>query len=231
MTTLKHLACIMDGNRRWAKKKGWLPWYGHREGIAAAKRTIAFCINNEIPMLTLYVFSLENAKRSPQELEFLFDILVKEVYSQLDEFIEKGICIQFIGDRALFPENLRPIISDVQDKTKYLSALRLNLLFFYGGRQEIVSSIKELLSAVKKGTITEQDISVELVEQYLWTKGFPAPDMIIRTGGQRRLSNFLLFQSAYSELYFLDCLWPDLMTDHLDNALQFFNQCQRNFGK
>jgi len=227
---IKHLACIMDGNRRWAKKRGWLPWLGHREGIAAARRTIEFCLEKGIPFLSLYTFSIENFSRPKKELDFLFAVLIDEVRKQLDEFIEKGVRLRFIGDRALFPEKVLPVCEDMEAKTAHLNALNLNLLFCYGARQEILNSIKTIVHKVKAGLIAEEDISEHNVQEHLWTQGIPEPEIIIRTGGVKRLSNFLLYQAAYSELYFLDCLWPELSKQHLQDAITFFNNCQRNFG-
>ncbi len=227
---IKHLACIMDGNRRWAKKRGWLPWLGHREGIAAARRTIEFCLEKGIPFLSLYTFSIENFKRSKKELDFLFNILIKEVRKDLDEFIEKGVRLRFIGDRELFPKKVLFVCEEMEEKTAHLSALNLNLLFCYGARQEILNSIKTILHKIKAGIIAEKDISEHNFQEYLWTHGTPEPEIIIRTGGVKRLSNFLLYQAAYSELYFLDCLWPELSKQHLQDAITSFNNCQRNFG-
>lgn len=230
-STVKHLACIMDGNRRWAKKQGLLPWLGHQEGINTARRVIDFCLEKKIPYLSLYTFSLENFKRPAQEVDFLFNILAtKESSKIIDDCVKNKIRLVFIGDRSLFPDSLIPIIQEAEQRTQTFTNLTVNLLFCYGGRQEIVSGIKKIIHHLKTGQISEDSISDELFERYLWTSGIPAPDLIIRPGGVKRLSNFLIYQAAYSELYFLDCLWPELTHEHLENALAFFYNTQRNYG-
>lgn len=230
-TTIKHLACIMDGNRRWARKQGWLPWLGHQEGVNAARRVIAFCLEKKITYLSLYTFSLENFKRPAQELAFLFEILAnKEASNIINDCVKNKIRLVFIGDRSQFPEPLIPIIEEAEQRTQAFTDLTVNLLFCYGGRQEIVSGIKKIIHHIKTGQISEDAISDELFEQYLWTSGIPEPDLIIRPGGEKRLSNFLIYQAAYSEIYFLDCLWPELTKEHLEQALAFFYNVQRNYG-
>ena len=228
---LQHLACIMDGNRRWAKQRGWLPWDGHRAGLNAAVRVIDYCLAKNIPYLSLYTFSLENFKRPEQELNFLFNVLIQEMKKNLiDDFVQKGVAIRFIGDRTAFPTSVLPSCIELEEGTKGGKRLIVNLLFCYGGRQEIISAIKKLIHKVKIGEIDENAITDDLFEHYLWTEGTPAPDLIIRTGGVKRLSNFLLFQAAYSELCFIDCLWPDISDNDLNKAMETFTQCQRNFG-
>lgn len=221
----------MDGNRRWAQKQGRVPWLGHQEGINAAHRVINFCLEKKIPYLSLYTFSLENFRRPVQELAFLFDVLSKKEGAKIiDVCVNNEIRLVFIGDRSQFPASLLPIIEEAEKRTQSFTRLRLNILFCYGGRQEIVSGIKKIIHHLKMGRINEEAISDELFEQYLWTSGIPEPDLIIRPGGVKRLSNFLIYQAAYSELYFLDCLWPEITKEHLEQALTFFYTTQRNFG-
>lgn len=229
---LKHLACIMDGNRRWAKKRSLVPWRGHREGLEAIQRAIDFCLEKDIPYLSLYTFSLENFGRSDQEKNYLFGVLAQEFErTKLDNLINQGVRICFIGDRNYFPKNVVNLCENMERKTAHCDALHLNLLFCYGARQEIVDSVQRIVRDSKEGRLSEEGISEELFNRYLWTNGIPDPDMIIRTGGLARLSNFLLYQAAYSELYFLDCLWPEITKEHLEKALENFNNRQRNFGK
>lgn len=227
---IQHLACIMDGNRRWARDKGLLSWEGHKEGITAARRVVSFCLEKGIPYLSLYTFSIENFNRTAQELAYLFSLMTNEGESLAKEFVENDVRVCFIGNRALFPKQVQPIINRLEQSTAHCTALQLNLLFCYGARQEIVGSIKRIVQKIKEGLLSEDDISDQLVENHLWTSGIPAPDIIVRTGGVRRLSNFLLYQAAYSEFYFLDCFWPDITREHLEHALGFFYECQRNFG-
>jgi len=220
----------MDGNRRWAQKNGLPLVRGHHEGAQAAKRVINFCIEKGIPYLSLYTFSTENFKRSEIEKNFLFDILAQEAINELDTLKKKNIRVRFVGDKALFPAHLVPVCEKVEQETAHLNALQINILFCYGSRQEIVSGIKHVISDIKAGLLTEDALTEDSFNRYLWTDNTPDPDIVVRTGGAQRLSNFLLYQAAYSELYFFDCMWPDIATEHLERMLLFFNQCKRNFG-
>jgi undecaprenyl diphosphate synthase len=230
MAVLNHLACIMDGNRRWAKQQGKMPWYGHGQGIETVHTVIEFCLRKKISYLSLYTFSLENFSRSPQENNYLFGLMLKEAQKGSQEFKKQGIRLRFIGDRALFPVSLQPLLDDLEQETAHCNTLIVNLLFCYGGRQEITAAVKKIAQQVKDGSLPEEAITPELIGNYLWTGLMPDPDLIIRTGGFSRLSNFLPYQSAYSELQVLDCLWPDLTAVHLQNAYDSFMDCKRNFG-
>jgi undecaprenyl diphosphate synthase len=227
---IKHLACIMDGNRRWARRQGQLPMLGHKEGAQAAKRAIQFCLEKKIPYLSLYTFSIENLKRSQEEKDFIFNMMATQGLQEVEQLRAHGVRIQFIGDRALFPQSLIEVCDALEQQTRDCTALHVNLSFCYGARQEIVGGIKKIIQQVKAGLLDENDINEESFSQYLWTSDFPEPDVIVRTGGVSRLSNFLLYQAAYSELYFLDCLWPDVGAPQLEQALSFFYEAQRNFG-
>lgn len=227
---MKHLACIMDGNRRWARKKHFSLSSGHEQGAKTINVVSQFCLENNIQYLSLYTFSLENLKRSDKEKTFIFNALCQQGEKVLSDCLKQGIRIKFIGCRELFPSVTQSIIQKLEVQTALGTRLQLNLLFCYGGQQEIIHSVKEIIKGVKEGSIHEHDITEELFSRYLWTADTPAPDLIIRTGGAVRLSNFLLYQAAYSEFYFLDCLWPDISYQHLDQAIQYFNQCKRNFG-
>lgn len=228
---IKHLACIMDGNRRWAKKQGWLSFDGHRAGVQAAQRVVDFCLQNAIPYLSLYTFSLENFRRPQEEQYFLFKILFQEIRDKfIAEFQKKNVRISFIGDQSLFPDSVRQACNEIEAMTASATALHVNLLFCYGGRQEIIDGVKKIACRVQEGTLSVGELTDTMFEDYLWTAGTPAPDIIIRTGGVQRLSNFLLFQAAYSELFFLDCLWPELTDQHLHHVIESFNERQRNFG-
>ena len=227
---IKHLACIMDGNRRWARQRGILPWYGHRRGAETVRVAIDFCLEHAIEHLSLYAFSLENFKRPAQENEYLFQLLAQEIKAVQVECEKLHVRICFIGDRTLFPTSLVNLCDQLEERTASFDRMQLNVLFCYGARSEIVSAVKKIATKISAGQLSEQDLSPELIEEHLWTSGIPAPELIVRTGGARRLSNFLLYQAAYSELYFLDCLWPDLTKEHLQNAVTYFHSCRRNFG-
>lgn len=224
---IKHLACVMDGNRRWATKQGKLPWIGHSAGANTVEVVIAFCLQHQISYLSLYTFSLENFKRSEQERSYFFDMIIKQSERYLPKFIEKGIKIQFIGDLSLFPDAVKNVCKKVQEATITGMQLQVNFLFGYGGRQELFSAAKLLAEQIAQGVALTQ----EAFESYLWTVGTPDPDLIIRTGGVQRLSNFLLYQSAYTEIRFLDTLWPDLTEHELLNAVTSAVQAQKNVGK
>ena len=228
---VKHLACIMDGNRRWAFKQGFGSWFGHKKGLDAVQRVIDFCLEKNITYLSLYAFSIENLQRSADEQRYLFEVLAQEALQEVELFKRKNVCIKFVGDRTLFPTRVIPVCEKVEQETSSCSALQLNFLLCYGGRQEIVDAAKRLAVQIAQGNMSVEDVTTDVFEEFLWTSGIPFPDLIVRTGGQQRLSNFLIFQSAYSELYFMDCLWPDISSVELELALTYFNVCQKNFGK
>ncbi len=227
---IKHLACVMDGNRRWAKKEGKLSLQGHYAGAQAVQRVAEFCIERGIPYLSLYTFSLENFRRSEEEKSYLFDILTKSVQQNINDFISRGIRLQFVGDRTLFPESVRSACESAEQQTAHLTALTVNLLFCYGAQQELVSVARALAKKVHDGSLKYDDITQEVFEDHVWTRGTPNPDVVIRTGGAVRLSNFLLYQTAYSEFYFLDTLWPDLAHADLQRVVDDFAVRKRNFG-
>ena len=227
---IKHLAVIMDGNRRWATSRGLSAMFGHREGAKAVEHAIKFCLDSEISHLSLYTFSLENFQRSRAEKEYLFDLIVQELESKLDFFIEQQVRVRFIGDRTLFPAHVIPTCHRVEQATAKFDKLGLNFLFCYGARQEILDGVRRLVHKVTTGELAEADLTEKIFEQCLWSSGVPAPDIIIRTGGHQRLSNFLLYQAAYSEFCFLDCLWPDITVQHFQNVVTSFENRMRNFG-
>ncbi len=227
---VKHLACMMDGNRRFARRQGWFPWLGHKEGTQTVKRVVEFCLEKGISYLSLYTLSLENLKRPKEEIDYILDLMINEADDMIKNCGEKGVRIRFIGDRSSFPAKVVPVIERIEKETVHLNNLHLNFLFCYGARQEIVEGIKKIINDVKTGNLSEDKLSDELFSQYLWTSGMPEPDLVLRTGGVVRMSNFLLYQAAYAEYYFLDCLWPELTKNHLEKAMLYFHGCQRNFG-
>ena len=227
---IKHLACIMDGNRRWAKKQGLVPWYGHKEGVESVRRVMEFCLEYQIPHLSLYTFSLENFQRSPQETKYLFELMVNQAQESIDQALKNNMRLRFVGDRSKFPDNLIHVLDSVEQQTKAGTALTVNFLFCYGGQQEIVQAAQQLALQAKKGLIEPAAITVADIKKHLWLNDVPDPEIVIRTGGVARLSNFLLFQAAYSELYFLSCLWPELTKADLEKVLMDFEAIKRNFG-
>lgn len=221
----------MDGNRRWAKQRGLLPWLGHREGIKALERTVQFCVDNRISYLSLYTFSIENFGRSDQEKNFLFIVLFNETKERLlKSMLEKNVRVRFIGDRSLFPSSMIAGCTDIENRTMHCTGLIVNMLFCYGGRQEIVSAVKDIVASIQAGAINITDIDENYVYKKLWLGDVPEPELMIRTGGAQRLSNFLLYQTAYTDFYFLDCLWPDINETHLHAALDYVKSCRKNKG-
>lgn len=227
---MKHLAIIMDGNRRWATSNGMAKWLGHKEGAKIIETAIDFSITKGIKYLSLYTFSLENMKRPQVELTYLFDLLVTQAHSMIDSCRQKGVRVKFIGDKSLYPDHVLAATTELEQATQQCSTLQVNFLFFYGSQQEILFGIKNLLRKIKDGEIKDEEFTNDLFEQCLWTYGIPEPELIIRTGGRNRLSNFLLYQSAYSEIIFLDQLWPELTHEDFERCFNQFEQSQRNFG-
>jgi undecaprenyl diphosphate synthase len=220
----------MDGNRRWAAREGLFQFEGHRKGAENIKPIVEFCLDKGIQYLSLYTFSLENFKRSALEKEYLFELLRHELIKFIDLCLERNVRIRFIGDRSFFPSTVIPTCDRVERETAHCTALNLNFMFCYGSRQEIVSGVKNIIAQVKAGELTEDQITESTISNNLGTAGMPDPEIYVRTGGQRRLSNFMLFQAAYSELYFLDCYWPELKPAHLEEILLDFAHRKRNFG-
>lgn len=229
---IKHLALIMDGNRRWAKERNLPAWQGHQEGVKPLKMAVQFCLDHKIPYLSAWAFALQNFKRSPEELHHLFDIIAKQIATnEADNLAQSGVRLRFIGDRSFFPHDLVPLIDDLEEKTKHHTDLTLCILFCYSGREDIVDACKKIARASARGELDPETITPDLFGRTLWTSDIPDPDLVIRTGkGNRRLSNFMQYQVAYSELYFLECNWPEVTREHLEQAVTSFAHTQRNFG-
>lgn len=227
---MRHLAMIMDGNRRFAKKNGLHNPY-NTKSQDAIRNAITFCIKNKIEHLSLFAFSLENLHRSPQECSLVFSLLEQTLQTNMQPLINQGIRICFIGDRSLYPTSLIPLIEKVEKDSQNSSLLQLNILFCYGAQQELLAATKKLAQKVQRGTLLPEEITSEHLSRELWTSGIPNPELIIRTGDASRLSNFLLYQAAYSELAFLPCYWPEITEEHIQNCVNQFYETKRNFGK
>jgi undecaprenyl diphosphate synthase len=228
---MQHLAIIPDGNRRWASQHKLASFFGHKKGLEPVRYAIKVAIKNGIKYLSLYTFSIENFRRSENEKSYLFDLLMTELPKELPDLINNGVRIRFIGDRSRFPSHIIDAIKRIEDQTSHLDTLNVNLLFCYGATTEIAYAVKVLAQKVKDGLLNVDDIDEQTVHDSLWTAGMPDPDLIIRTGNLARLSNFLLFQAAYSEFSFLDCFWPEVTEERLEQCIQSFNNTKRNFGK
>ena len=229
MTELKipsHLAIILDGNGRWAKKQNRPRTFGHKEGAENVIRIARSAKKFGIKTLTLYAFSTENWKRPASEVGFLMDLLIKFVKSKLDELIAEDCKLNFLGDISKLPEKTREACLYALDKTKDNKSLLINIALNYGGRDELVYAFREIMA---KG-YGPDDITEEMISDNLYTSGQSDPDLLIRPGGEFRLSNFLIYQMAYTELYFTDVLWPDFTEDDLREAILEFTRRDRRYG-
>ncbi|MGC8912838.1 MAG: polyprenyl diphosphate synthase [Thermoplasmata archaeon] len=229
----QHIAIIMDGNRRFARELGLDPSLGHKLGRDKLEEVLGWCLEIGLRVLTVYAFSTENFTRSSEEVMLLIK-LFEENFRKLgdDERVHKyKIRVRVIGKRELLPQSLISAIEYAEEKTKDYNEYFFNLAVAYGGRQEIIDAIKEIAKDVKEGKLKIEDISEELVSSKLYTKDLPDPDLILRTSGEERISNFLLWQIAYSELYFVDVYWPGFRKIDLLRAIRAYQMRQRRFGK
>lgn len=226
-TNLEHIAIIMDGNRRWAKEKNLPSAMGHKRGVDALKTTLRACKDFGIKYLTVYAFSTENWKRKKEEVDFLMELLAITLTNELAEMHSEGVVISFIGDISMLSDKLQKILSNSVETTKNNTGVHLQIAFNYGARDEIVHAVK---SIVAKG-VKSEDITEEMISENLYTKNIPDPDLLIRTGGEKRISNYLLWQIAYSEIFVTDEYWPEFGRDSLVKAVEEFKNRQRRFGK
>jgi len=223
MSVANHVAIIMDGNGRWALQKRKSRNYGHQCGLRAIEKIVDYSIKKKISYLTLFTFSSENWKRPKKEVNFLFKLLENYFNKNLLKVIKNGIKVKIIGNKSKLGNNLRKIIKLAEKKTRKNKKISVQLALNYGSKQEIINSIKNVN---KK----KQKITIKNFEKNLYTSGFPEPDILIRTGGQRRLSNFLLWQAAYSEIFFVKKMWPDFNNNDFQKILIKFKKIKRNFG-
>ena len=224
MNELNHVAIIMDGNGRWGLKKKGLRNYGHIKGLKTVENVIKTSISEKIPHLTLYTFSTENWKRPEKEINFLFDLIRKSLKKNLKKVIQRGIKVSIIGNRKGLPKDISRTIKIVEKKTLHNKTISLNLALNYGSKEEIINAFKKLV--IKKNS----KVNINNFQKNLYTKKIPDPDILIRTGGTRRLSNFLLWQLAYTEIFFVDKLWPDFREKDYCNIIKKFRKIKRNFG-
>ena len=225
MNDLNHIAVIMDGNGRWGLKKKKSRNYGHLKGIQAVETVIKCCLNKKIRYLTLYTFSTDNWKRPDSEVNFLFDLVRNSLKKKIKKIIKHGIKVNIIGKKRGLPKDIIKIVKIIEKKTSKNKKITLNLALNYGSKEEIVSACKNLvLKKVKK-------IDTEIFKNELYTKNVPDPEILIRTGGTKRLSNFLLWQLAYTEIFFMDKMWPDFNEIDFNKIVKKFYNIKRNFGK
>lgn len=229
----RHVGIIMDGNGRWAKKRGLPRYKGHIEGAKTFRKIGEFAGNLGIECLTFYAFSTENWKRPPEEVKAIMDLFreyLKELDDRKAENEEKGIKVNFIGDRSGIPMDILAMMKHSERITAKKDHVVLNIAINYGGRQEILHSVQELAKQVEKGKLKAKDITMDMISDNLYTGGLPDPDLIIRPSGEYRISNFLLWQSAYSEFWYSDVLWPDFTEEDFVEALRSYEHRNRRFG-
>jgi undecaprenyl diphosphate synthase len=227
----QHIAIIMDGNGRWAKINSMSRVDGHKKGADSVRDIVETCREIGIGYLTLYAFSAENWLRPAVEVRALMNLLEKFLRSELQKMLENDIKLMTIGNTEKLPETVKKILRETIEKTSNNKGMVLNLALSYGSRDEIVEAVKKIVKDSKAGTIADKDISRELVSDYLYTSGMPDPDLLIRTGEECRVSNFLLWQMAYAEFYFTDVLWPDFSRENLIDAIADYQERERRFGK
>ncbi len=227
----KHVALIMDGNGRWATKHGNARIFGHEHGVEAVRSTVEGAGEIGINHLTLYAFSTENWERPKNEVDALMGLLVQAIENETEELMKKNVVLSAIGDLEKLPVDVRKKLDDCIHLLEANTGLNLNLALSYSSKWEITSAVKKVVQDVQNGTINFDDIDDKLFEKYLSTPHLPDPELLIRTGGEYRISNFLLWQIAYSELYFTDKLWPDFRKNDLFEAVFDFQNRERRFGK
>ena len=227
----KHLAIIMDGNGRWAKQRGKLRVFGHENGVKAVRRTVENCAKAGIDYLTLYAFSTENWKRPKLEVDTLMRLLVSTLKKELATLDKNNIRLNAIGNIETLPSKVYEELLEVIAKTKSNSGMTLTLALSYGSREELKQAVRSLATKVKNNIISPENIDESVINSHLYTHNLPDVDLLIRTSGERRISNFLLWQIAYAELYFVDAFWPDFSEEHLVEAILNYQNRERRFGK
>lgn len=227
----KHIAIIMDGNGRWAKQQGMIRAFGHQNGTKSVNQIVEACSDINVTHLTLYAFSTENWNRPKYEVDALMTIMVNSLKKELPTMMEKNVQVTAIGNIDKLPSNVRKVINEVIDKTKNNKKIRLSLALSYGSREELTQVVKEIAFKVKNNIISIDNIDALIINEHLYTHDMPDVDLLIRTSGEHRISNFLLWQIAYAELYFCDVLWPDFTPQHLFEAVINYQNRERRFGK
>jgi undecaprenyl diphosphate synthase len=230
-TVLQHLAVIMDGNGRWARKRLLPRQMGHREGAKAVRLLIESCVKKNIPYLTLFAFSSENWQRPEKEVQTLLELFLENLEKELPTLKKNNICLKIVGERGRLDATLQAKIKEVEDQTQKNTALQLNLAISYGGQWDICQAAQACAKKVLGGYLAVEDIQPALFQTYLATGDIPPPDLLIRTSGEHRISNFLLWQLAYTEFYFTEVLWPDFDEQEFEKALLWYGERQRRFGK
>lgn len=227
----RHLAIIMDGNGRWAKQKGRLRVFGHEQGVNTVRSTVEHCAKLNLKFLTLYAFSTENWKRPKLEVDTLMKLLVSTLKKELQTFNDNNIRLNAIGNIGSLPKKVNRELTEVMVKTRGNTGMILTLALSYGAREEIKNAMQSIALKVKNNIISPENIDETIINTHLYTHNLPDVDLLIRTSGERRISNFLLWQIAYAELYFIDVFWPDFTEQHLVDAIINYQNRERRFGK
>ena len=226
-----HVAIIMDGNGRWAKSLGKNRVFGHRNGVNSVQDIVETAAKKNIKYLTLYAFSTENWGRPKKEIGILMDLLVSSLKKELTKMIENNIRLNTIGDISMLPPKVENELIDTIDKTKANNGLTLTLALNYGSKQELTRAMQAIAVKVKNNIISPENVDETIINEHLYTQNLPAVDLLIRTSGEQRISNFLLWQIAYAELYFSEVLWPDFTHEHFQQAIESYQKRERRFGK
>ena len=227
----RHVAIIMDGNGRWAKARGQDRCVGHQEGAISVRKIVEAAATIELKFLTVYTFSTENWNRPEAEVQTLMSLLVSSIRKETPDLMKNNIRLLAIGDLARLEEEVRQSLLDCIKQTSGNTGTTLILALSYSSRWELLTAVKQLINEAKEGRLTNEEITEEFFSQYLTTREIPDPDLLIRTGGEKRISNFLLWQLSYSELYFTDVYWPDFREDELYKAILYYQQRERRYGK
>lgn len=226
----QHVAIITDGNGRWAKKRGLPRTAGHAAGMKRVRETIRAADSLGIKVLTFYSFSTENWKRPQEEVEYLMKLPIEFLKTDLQELIDRNVKVQMLGKKSQTPSQTHRALLEFEEKTKHNTGLILNFAINYGSRDEIIQAVRQIIEEVEKGNIDKDQIDETVISSHLLTRGLPDPDLVIRTSGEIRVSNFLLWQLAYSELWFTDTLWPDFTPEYLYQAIEDFQRRSRRYG-
>jgi len=227
----RHIAIIMDGNGRWAKQQGMLRAFGHENGTKSVKQTVETCAELGVENLTLYAFSTENWNRPKLEVQTLMKLLVSSLKKEIRTLQDNNIKLFAIGSLNTLPKKVYKELFEVIETTKYNTRMTLTLALSYGSREEIINTVKEISIKVKNNIISAENIDESIINEHLYTRNLPDVDLLIRTSGEQRISNFLLWQIAYAELYFTSVLWPDFTKQHLYEAIIEYQKRERRFGK
>jgi undecaprenyl diphosphate synthase len=226
----RHIAIIMDGNGRWAQKRFMPRAVGHQAGVKAVRKIVEYCAKHQVEVLTLFAFSSENWRRPEDEVSLLMGLFMSTLQAQINKLHRNNIRLRFIGDRTAFSAKLQQKMAEGEAQTKDNTALTLVVAANYGGHWDMCQAFRKVVEKMAAGELINQNISEDLINQHLSTAGLPDPDLFIRTGGEQRVSNFMLWQLAYTELYFTPTLWPDFDQNSLEDAIKSFKSRQRRFG-